>query len=61
MAPPLVDVFGEEPVNATMDDFGDVELPEGVMVDIAIVVEGFCGDCELHCDVGRTPTGVVEK
>lgn len=61
MAPPLIDVFEEEPVNATKDDFGDVELPEAVTVDTAIVVEGTCGDCVLHCDDDeRALAGVIE-
>lgn len=60
ITPPLIDVGVEEPVNATNEDFGDVELREGVTLKIAIVVEGMYGDCVLGCDVERAPTGVVD-
>lgn len=61
VAPLLHNVLDEEPVNATMEDFGDDELPEGVTVDIVNVVEEICGDGVLHCDVDRVPIGIVEE
>lgn len=60
VAPLLHNVLDEEPVNATMEDFGDDELPEGATVDVVIVVEAICGDGVLHCDVEGVPIGMVE-
>jgi hypothetical protein len=61
VAPLLHNVLDEEPVNATMEDFGDDELPEGATVDVVIVVEAICGDGVLHCDVEGVPIGMVKE
>jgi hypothetical protein len=61
VVPLLHNVLDEVPVNATMEDFGDDELPEGATVDVVIVVEVICGEGVLHCDVEEVPIGMVEE
>ena len=46
--PAFDNILDEEPVNATIEDFGKEALLLCVGIVVAIVVKGLCCDCVLH-------------